>query len=45
MRGERFGFDLRPWRSRVENAASPRDRDWAEAFIEKGDRPYEWDMK
>ena len=44
-RGDAFGFDLSPWRSRVERMASERDRSWAESFLKEGTYPGGWDFR
>lgn len=44
-RGEQFGFDLTPWRSRVEKQVSEQDRAWADKILTSGHYPRDKDFK
>lgn len=43
-RGEQFGFDLTPWRSRIEQQVSEQDRAWADKILTEGRYPHEPDF-
>jgi len=43
-RGEQFGFDVTPWRSRIEREVSEQDRAWAEKILSEGRYPHEPDF-
>jgi len=43
-RGEQFGFDVIPWRSRIEREVSEQDRVWAEKILSEERYPHEPDF-
>ncbi len=45
LKGEELGFDVNPWRSRVESQASDQDRAWATEIFLKGRYPNRWDFQ
>ncbi len=44
-RGEDLGFDLSPWRLRIEQLVSEQDHLWAQSFRDQGEVPQSWDLK
>lgn len=43
--GEDLGFDLSPWRPRIEQLVSEQDHLWAQSFRDQGEVPQSWDLK